>query len=125
MEGQVKVIGALQIVFGVLAIGGALAILISGNFAANAVEEEGDEPEAADLVRSLMGVVGTILLVYGVLGIIGAIGLLTLKPWGRGLSFAFLGLSLIQIPFGTGLGIWGLVVLTRPETAELFRGTPA
>lgn len=125
MEGQVKVIGALQIVFGALAIVGALFILISGDFAADAVEEEGDEPEAAALVRSIMSVLGGVLLIYGALGIIGAIGLFNLQPWGRGVSFAFLGISLIQLPFGTALGIWGLIVLTRPETAELFRGAPA
>ena len=121
MDGQVKVIGALQIVFGAFAVIGALFILFSGQFAAQAIEEDGNEPGAADLVRAIMGVLGIVLLVYGALGIVGAIGLFGLKGWGRGMSLAFLGISLVQIPFGTALGIWGLVVLTRRETADLFR----
>ena len=124
MDGQVKALGAVQIVFASLAIIGALFILFSGQFAASAIENEGNEPEAAALVRSIMGVMGFVLLVYGALGIAGAIGLFLLKGWGRGLSLAFCGISLIQLPFGTALGIWGLVTLTRPATAELFRRAP-
>ena len=121
MEGQVKALGAVQLVFAVLAVVGALFILASGQYAAYAVEEEGNEPEAADLVRAVMRVLGFVLLLYGGLGIAGAIGLFMLQGWGRGLSLAFCGISLIQIPFGTALGIWGLIALTRPATHELFR----
>lgn len=125
MEGPVKAYAAVQIVFAVLALIGALIILFSGEFAAQAIEEEGEEPEAADLVRSIMGVLGVILLLYGALGIAGSIGVFMLKGWGRGMSLAFAGISLINIPFGTALGIWGLIVLTRPATNELFRGAAA
>ena len=121
MEGQVRALGAVQIVFAVLAIVAALFILFSGEFAAQAIEDEGDEPAAADLVRSIMGVLGFVMLGYGALGIVGAVGLFMLKGWGRGLSLAFCGISLVNIPFGTALGIWGLITLTRPATHELFR----
>lgn len=121
MEGQVKAVGAVQVVFASLAVVFALFIMFSGEYAAKAIEDEGDEPEAADLVRSLMGVLGVVMLIYGALGIAGSIGLFMLAGWGRGLSLAFCGISLIQIPFGTALGIWGLITLTRPATHELFR----
>lgn len=121
MEGQVKAVGAVQLVFAAFALIASLVILFSGSFAAQAIEEEGNEPEAADLVRALMGVLGVVLLVYAGLGIAGSIGLFMLAGWGRGMSLAFCGISLVNIPFGTALGIWGLIVLTRPETADLFR----
>lgn len=126
MEGQVKALAAVQLVFAVLAIIGALFILFSGQFAASAIEEEGNEPAVADLVRSIMGVLGFVLLAYGAIGIAGSVGLFMLKGWGRGLSLAFCGISLVQLPFGTALGIWGLIALTRPATAQLFgRGAVA
>lgn len=121
MEGQVKAVGAVQLVFATFALIASLVILFSGSFAAQAIEEEGNEPEAADLVRALMGVLGIVLLVYAGLGIAGSVGLFMLAGWGRGMSLAFCGISLIQLPFGTALGIWGLIVLTRPETTHLFR----
>lgn len=125
MDGQVRVIGALQIVLASLALVVGLFILIGGSYAADAIADEGDEPETATMVRSIVSVLGVVLLVYGALGITGAIGLFGLHGWGRGMSLAFLGISLVQIPFGTALGIWGLVVLTRPETTQLFRRTAA
>jgi hypothetical protein len=121
MDGQVKAIGAVQIVFAALAIIGAFFILFSGEFAAGAIEDEGNEPEVADMVRSIMRFLAFVMIAYGVLGIVGSIGLFTLKGWGRGMSLAFCGISLVNIPFGTALGIWGIIVLTRPETATLFR----
>ena len=121
MEGQVKALAAVQIVFAVIAVVVALVVLASGKFAGYAVEEEGNEPEVADLVRSVMGVLGFVLLAHGALGIAGAIGLFMLQNWGRGLSLAFCGISLVNLPFGTALGIWGLIALTRPATHELFR----
>jgi hypothetical protein len=125
MDTHVKVIGALQVVFGVLAVTVALFVLVSGDFAAQQIEDEGNEPEVADMVRAILRIVAFLALAIGVVGIVGAIGLFTLKPWGRGLSLAFCGISLLNIPFGTALGIYGLVILTRPETAELFRHGPA
>ncbi len=124
MEGQVKALAAVQLVFAVLALVGGVVILSSGAYVAHAIEEEGEEPEVADLVRSIMGVLGFVMLAYGALGIAGAVGLFMLKGWGRGMSLAFCGISLIQVPFGTALGIWGLIALTRPATAQLFSSGP-
>ncbi len=70
-------------------------------------------------------VIGIGLLAYGALGIAAAVGLFKLKRWGRVLSLVFCGISLLSLPFGTALGVWGLIALTRPATVKLFQGEPA
>lgn len=124
MDTHVKVIGALQAFFGALALVGGLLMLVSGNFAAQAIEEEGDEPAVADMVRMMMGILSYALLIYGVLALVGAVGLFTLQPYGRVISLIVCGVSLINLPFGTAFGIYGLVILTRPETGALFERAP-
>ena len=48
-------------------------------------------------------------------------GLLNDKPWARILTIVLSALSLLSVPIGTALGIYGLWVLTHPEVEAQFR----
>ena len=45
-------------------------------------------------------------------------------PWARILTIVLSALNLINIPFGTALGVYGLWVLLNKDTERLFDGTP-
>ena len=51
-------------------------------------------------------------------------GLLKLKPWARIVGIVLCAINLINIPFGTILGAYGLWVLLNGETERLFNATP-
>lgn len=53
--------------------------------------------------------------------IIAGIGLLKRKEWARILTLILSFLSLINIPLGTALGIYSLIILLKEETVQLFR----
>lgn len=123
-EGHVKVVGGLQVVLAIFFLIGGAAVIFGGAFSASTIREEGNEPELASMVENVVRVVGFVLLVLSAVGIAGAIGLFLHAPWGRALSFVFAAVSLLNLPFGTAVGIYALVVLSKRETADLFRAAP-
>jgi hypothetical protein len=74
----------------------------------------GDVPE---FLFPLMHGLSTILLGTGVLGIVAGWGLLERRPWARMMAIVLGCIFLIDMPFGTGLGIYTLWVLL-PATSE-------
>jgi len=78
---------------------------------------------------AFLGLTGAVLSVmFGLFalpfGICGW-GLLKLRPWARIFGIILAAVSLMQIPFGTLLGIYALIVLFQKKTEELFVVTPA
>jgi hypothetical protein len=128
METHVKVLGILHIVFGaigiliglfVLAFFGGLAGLVG------ATEQSEGAFVAIPILGGIGGLVFVLLLAISLPGIIAGVGLLGFKPWARILSIVISGLELLNVPFGTALGIYGLWVLLSNRTEILFqRGGP-
>ena len=54
-------------------------------------------------------------------GIIGGLGLMKKQSWARILVLVLGVINLINIPFGTALGIYTIWTLTNKETEKLFR----
>ena len=65
-------------------------------------------------------IVGPALLLFALPSLIGGIGLFNRKAWARILILILSFLSLLSIPFGTALGIYGIWTLLKDETIELF-----
>ena len=78
-------------------------------------------------IRPLLSAIAVVLLVKAALGIAAGLGLLQRKDWGRILAIVLGAVSLINIPFGTALGIYTLWVLVSPgadkEYEALARGS--
>ena len=76
----------------------------------------------------IVGLIGGILVMLvftlSLPDIIAGIGLLKHRPWARILMIVVSVLNLINIPFGTLLGIYGLWVLLSQNTAPLFGVAP-
>jgi hypothetical protein len=122
METHVKVLGALQIALGALSLIGAIVLTVVFMTGAGAIGMSGD-PDAARALPFL-GFIGTalvsLLVVTSLPGIVIGIGLLRLRPWARILGIVLSALSLVMIPFGTLLGIYGLWALLSKDTERLF-----
>lgn len=58
--------------------------------------------------------------VTGALSLVGGWALHQLKPWGRGFGFVMFLLSLISIPVGTLLSIWGAILLLTSKGRRVF-----
>jgi hypothetical protein len=123
MDTHVKVLGALNIAFGVFGLIGALVMLLAFGVSAGAVGVSGDSDAAFAL--PIIGVTGaalvTFLVILSLPGIIVGVGLLRLRPWARSGGIVISIVSLAMVPFGTVLGAYGLWVLFSKETEGLFR----
>lgn len=78
-------------------------------------------PEAPVFVHAILRLAGTALLVGGVAGIIAGWGLLERQPWARMLAIVLGCFNLIDMPFGTALGIYTLWVLLPGNSEEEYR----
>jgi hypothetical protein len=122
MDTHVKVLGALQVAFGAIGVMLALLMIFVFGGAAGIVGASGD-PEAAIAVP-IIGLTGTALVIFLLMtslpGVIVGIGLLRLRPWSRIAGIVISMISLIMIPFGTVVGVYGLWVLFSKDTERLF-----
>ena len=77
--------------------------------------------DAPDFLHDLLPGIGAMLVLSAVLGIITAWGLLERQPWARMLAIIFGCFSLLDMPFGTALGIYTLWVLLPSKSEEEYR----
>lgn len=117
MEEHVKILGILYIAFSVL---GLLAAVIVFFAVTGGGLISGDD--TAILVTSIVGTaVAGLLVLLSAPGIIGGMGLMKKQPWARILVLVLGVINLINIPFGTALGIYTIWTLTNKETEKLFK----
>lgn len=125
MRDHVRVLAYLNIVFGALGLLAALAVVfIFGGIAGIVGVAAPHNPDALHVAVPVLGIIGmvvcVILLLVSLPGIILGAGLLKLQPWARILGIVLSALNLLNVPFGTALGIYGLWVLLQQETERLF-----
>ena len=72
-------------------------------------------------VHGIVRVVAFFILAAGAVGIVAAWGLLERRPWARMLAIVLGFLNLLDMPFGTGLGIYTLWVLLPAQSEEEYR----
>ncbi len=128
MEQHVRILGILHIALGALGLVGALVLLaIFGGIAGIITQTPGTDTAAYNAIPILGIIFGGIALLVAVIslpGIIAGIGLLRFRPWGRVLGIVISALDLLNVPFGTALGVYGLWVLLQARTELLFRNPP-
>jgi hypothetical protein len=123
MEQHLKVLSILNIVLGALGVCAAVVILlVFGGLAGLTITDGG--PDAA-VAPALFGMIGGftffVVLILSAPSLVAGIGLLNFKPWAKTLMLVVSALHLFNIPFGTALGIYGLWVLTKDETAAFLK----
>jgi hypothetical protein len=123
MQTHVKVLAVLFIVFSALGVLTAIALFFVFGMSAGIVGAAADAGDAAVAIP-VIGFFGTgiviFLLMVSLPGLIAGFGLLNLKPWARILAIVLCAINLIQFPFGTALGAYGLWVLLNKDTERMF-----
>ena len=124
MHTHVRTLGILHIVFGSLGVclGLGFMLLFGGIASIVGIANPGDEE--AMMAIPILGIIGTLIFAVTLLlslpGIIAGIGLLGYKEWARILTIVLSCLHILNIPFGTALGVYGLWVLFSPESVAIF-----
>jgi hypothetical protein len=123
LETHVKVLAILYLVFSALSVLLALGIWIITGAVASIVGTAAD-PTDARIAIPFIRLGGTaaavFVFVWAVPGLVVGIGLLKRQPWARIFGIVMSVLSLMHVPFGTALGIYGLWVLFNRDTERLF-----
>jgi|TARA_B110000263_G_C15091495_1_gene411008 hypothetical protein len=73
-----------------------------------------------DLFSVLAGGIGGFLVLFGAIKLLCGYGFYKRKSWARIYGLVLCGFGLINIPFGTLIAIYGIWVLIKSETAQLF-----
>ena len=118
MKDQIKLVGILNIVWGSISLLFALAILMGMSAIAAIVSGSSSDPDAAKaapIVAAVGFFIAIVVALIGLPAVIGGWALVNLKPWSRIFMIVISVLHLPNIPFGTALGVFGLVVLLKEE----------
>jgi hypothetical protein len=123
MATHVKVLAVLYLVFSGLFLLIALVILVALGGAATVVGTTSPAEDAA-IALPIIGITGTALIIFFVAlalpGLATGWGLLNFRPWARILGIVLSAINLLNFPFGTLLGVYGLWVLLSNDTEPLF-----
>jgi hypothetical protein len=78
-------------------------------------------PDVPPFVHAVLPAIGMGFLICAGIGIAAGCGLLARQPWARMLAIIFGAFSLIDIPFGTAIGVYTLWVLLPAESEQEYR----
>jgi len=116
MEKHITLVAALHIAFSILGLFLAAIFFIA---VVGGGLLSGDD-DAITITAIVGGMVLLFIFILSIPGIIGGIGLLKRATWSRILMLVIAFLELINIPFGTILGVYTIWVLVDEKTVELF-----
>ena len=120
METHLKVLAILYLVFAGLSVLFGLGILLLTGAVSGIVGTSGDTGFAIPFIRLGGTAAAVFCFVWAVPGFVVGIGLLGRRPWARILGIVLSALSLMHVPFGTALGVYGLWILFNRDTERLF-----
>ncbi len=122
---HLNLLSIFYFVFGGLSILGALVLFAYTavlGFIMNKVPAQGDEFGLIfGTLTSIFGVLGVVILVIGILQIVS--GFKLRKRTHRMLSMVMGIISLPSFPLGTALGVFTIIVLSRPGVKEIYQKT--
>ena len=126
MVTHVKVLAWLYIICGVLGtlFGLGLMAVLSFIGVAGAASDP-DAWMAVPILGFTGAALGVFMLILSLPGIIAGVGLLKFRPWARIVTIVLSALNLMNIPFGTILGIYGLWVMLSDDGSRLFANASA
>lgn len=119
IEKHISLLGGLYITFSSITLIAAIIIFlaITGGGIIS-----GDELAIA-ITTTVASIIASLLVLISAPGIICGIGLLKQRPWSRIFALILGAINLINIPFGTALGIYTIWVLMKPQSEEIFKNS--
>ena len=118
MERHLNLIGILWIVMGGLSLlFGLMGFILL--FGISFIPDMGRE--APFILRTVGSVAIFFFALFGIPKIVAGVALLKKKEWGRILTLIVSFISLLNIPLGTALGIYSIVILMKEESVQYFK----
>lgn len=114
IAGHVKVLGILWLVNAAFSVMPGLVLMTVFGSAFR-------PPEVPPFALNFLPLIGGFLLLGGALSALVGVGLLMKQPWARMTALVAAALSLLNIPFGTALGIYTFWVLLPSDHEEEYR----
>ena len=116
MDKHITLLGALFIAFHIIGLlfGFGLMAMLS------AVGVITGDPAISTVFTSIGLGFGGFLVVLSIPGIVAGVWLLMRRPWARILALIVGAFNLVNVPFGTALGIYSFWVLLHDETERIF-----
>ena len=121
MQSHVTVVGVLHIGAGIIGLIIGLIVFLALGWASGYVMN----PDIEFLLPTLAVLVGGGIAVFSALDIAGGIGLLNYRNWARIMVLITSVPHLLNIPIGTAIGIYSIVILVHADTTRLFETAPA
>jgi hypothetical protein len=119
MKKHIELLGILHIVYH--SIGLIIALVVMMFIAGGGLVSRDEYAIMVTLAVALT--IASMVIIFSIPGIIGGIGLLKMRPWARILILIMGFLALLEIPFGTALGIYTIWALMNDEAMKLFENT--
>lgn len=120
---HVKLVGILWMAYSALHLVGGVAVLMVAKFVVLRIGAlpNGPPPEMLMWLRPIISIVGWLILAKAALGFFAGWGLLQREEWARvfGLVMGFV--ALLNVPFGTALGIYTLWVLLPAQSEQEYK----
>ncbi len=113
---HIKILGVMFIVWGALSVLFGIGFFL---FLVGIGTATGDGQVIA-ILSIVATVIGSLCLITGIPEIITGWALLEHKSWSRWLTIVMAILNLLDMPFGTALGIYALWVLFKPESESIL-----
>jgi hypothetical protein len=115
-----KTLGILTIIYSIFWVIGGGALLFLSRYVFSGMIGNMNPPPPP-FIAPMFNVLGWIVLTKGILGVVGGIGLLARESWARVLTLAVAFVSLIDIPFGTAIGIYSIWVLLSAGSEQEYQ----
>jgi hypothetical protein len=113
IAGHVRLLGILWLAISAFRVIPGLALIL--------IFRRGFQIGAPLFVPGLMRVIGLAFLLGALVGLVVGCGLLARQSWARMAAIVLGGLNLLDIPFGTALGVYTLWALLPAESEDEYR----
>ena len=117
MQKHVTILSVIHFGIGAIFLLAALIVTLAFPTIGNFVPEDA---LPFDLFSVLGAGIGGFLFLFSAIKLLCGYGLYKRKSWARIYTLVLCALGLINIPFGTLIAIYGIWVLVKSETAQLF-----
>jgi hypothetical protein len=121
VAGHIQVLAILWIVYSLFRVAGGFAMIFFGGMGLSFIPMHAIPFPFRSWIMSAMAFGGIMFLAYAAAGFVAAWGLFQRQSWARILTLVLGFLALLQVPFGTALGIYSLWVLLPSESGEEYR----
>ena len=124
--GKIKTLGIVWFIYaGIYLLRGVAGLtfaraFFSGGFGPWSHGPWAHGPFPPDFFAGMLGFVWVTLVIKTCLALVAAWGLLEHEQWGRIVAIVAAFIFLINIPFGTAMGIWTLVMLLGYRNSTLY-----